>query len=796
MPSMRPGRGVPAAATSVFLPGTAQTAHVDQRSVGSDSGLSSDTAPFDGVSSAASGSMFSWVPSTGSGSGVLTRPIAALTNLACTPGAISSVTVPSSSTATTVAIMPAVVVTSTPGSTLLRFCSAARCRARAGGTNRRQPTTAISRNGMSPAMPLPPLPPEVAATTDRALLEKGTGRVYGDLCETDLVGVEQRRVGHAGRRRPEAQMAPRRGRRNPTPWRAGEQPAADEKGLGNGLHGLGLLRHGHGERRETHRTAAEAAQQRVEHRPGEPVQAQLVDLVDLERRSRDLPVDDAVSTDLGVVAHASQQPVGDPGRAPSAPGDLFGAVRAQRHLEQRGATHEHLLELGRGVEVEMRDEPEPVAQRSRQQAGARRRADEGERSHVERNGGRAGALADDDIHPEVLHGDVEHLLGRTGHPVDLVEEQHLTLAERGQQRRQIARALDRRPGRDPQRCADLRGEDHRQCRLPESGRAGQQHVVRWTAALLSGRQDEPQLLAHTFLTDELREPLGPQRRLDDGVVAVGVRRHDILFARLRHDVPFFAHARLSNCRLARSNAATSGASPTAIAASASGPTAANASSTSRALQPRPVSAARSCSRHAPTPEAARPTGARTAPVGAPSRSLSSRTSRWAPLRPTPGTKVSAPRSSVVTAARTASGECTESTACASFGPTPLTDWRMSKTTRSSSVAKPKSVSESSRTTIAVASRTDSPARSVARVAGVQWTDRPIPATSTTAVSAPTAATTPVTLAITWRSPCPRRRRPPHPTAVASRRARPGRWRARARRPRPPAEAARTAAAPG
>src|SRR3954447_24441077 len=113
---------------------------------------------------------------------------------------------------------------------------------------------------MSPAMPLPPLPPELAATTERALLEKGTGRVYGDLCETDLVGVEQRRVGHARRRRPEAQMAPGRGRRNPAPWRAGEQTAADEERLGHGLDGLRLLCHRHRKRRETHRTAAEAAQ--------------------------------------------------------------------------------------------------------------------------------------------------------------------------------------------------------------------------------------------------------------------------------------------------------------------------------------------------------------------------------------------------------------------------------------------------------------------------------------------------------------------------------------------------------
>src|SRR3954467_2822248 len=98
---------------------------------------------------------------------------------------------------------------------------------------------------MSPAMPLPPLPPDVAATTERALLEKGTGRVYGGLGETDLVGVEQRRSGHARRRRPEAQMTPRRRGRGPTPRGAGEQSTGDEERLRHGLDRPGLRGHGY-----------------------------------------------------------------------------------------------------------------------------------------------------------------------------------------------------------------------------------------------------------------------------------------------------------------------------------------------------------------------------------------------------------------------------------------------------------------------------------------------------------------------------------------------------------------------
>src|SRR4051794_38593275 len=129
---------------------------------------------------------------------------------------------------------------------------------------------------MSPAMPLPPFPPEVAARTCRALLEKGTGRVYGGLRKTDLVGIEQRRGGPARGGRPQAEMPPGGGGRDPAPGRGGEQPRRDEERLGDGLDRLRLFGDGDRQRREPHRTAAEAAQQRVEDTAVEPVETQLV----------------------------------------------------------------------------------------------------------------------------------------------------------------------------------------------------------------------------------------------------------------------------------------------------------------------------------------------------------------------------------------------------------------------------------------------------------------------------------------------------------------------------------------
>ena len=77
--------------------------------------------------------------------------------------------------------------------------------------------------------------------------------------------------------------------------------------------------------------------------------------------------------------------------------------------------------------------------------------------------------------------------------------------------------------------------------------------------------------------------------------------------------------------------------------------------------------------------------------------------RWAPFCPIPGTRVSVLTSSVAIARRRSSGLSTASIAWASLGPTPDAVWTSSKTCFSSSSRKPKSVSESSRTTMLVGS---------------------------------------------------------------------------------------------
>ena len=98
----------------------------------------------------------------------------------------------------------------------------------------------------------------------------------------------------------------------------------------------------------------------------------------------------------------------------------------------------------------MRGEAEPVTQRSGERTGPGGGADEGERRDLERNRRGPRPLADDDVDAEVLHRQVQHLLGGPGDAVDLVDEQHVVLDEIGQHRRQVTRTLQGGPGGDAQ----------------------------------------------------------------------------------------------------------------------------------------------------------------------------------------------------------------------------------------------------------------------------------------------------------------------------------------------------------
>ena len=180
-----------------------------------------------------------------------------------------------------------------------------------------------------------------------------------------------------------------------------------------------------------------------------------------------------------------------------------------------------LRQLRRRVELEARDDAEAIAQRVREHPGARRRADQRERRQVELDAARRRPFADHDVDLEVLERRIEDLLDDRREPVDLVDEQHVVRLEVGEQRREIAGALEHRTGGLAQVDAELVRDDVRQRRLAESRRAEQQHVVERFLALARRLDEDRQLAADLLLPDVFVEQPRAQRALDHLLLHAG-----------------------------------------------------------------------------------------------------------------------------------------------------------------------------------------------------------------------------------------------------------------------------------
>ena len=98
--------------------------------------------------------------------------------------------------------------------------------------------------------------------------------------------------------------------------------------------------------------------------------------------------------------------------------------------------------------------------------------------------------------------------------MDLVDEEDVALLERGEDRGEVALALERRPGDRADPDAELLADDVREARLAEPGRADEQDVVERLAPRLRRVERDRELLLHPLLADEVVEPARPQRAVE------------------------------------------------------------------------------------------------------------------------------------------------------------------------------------------------------------------------------------------------------------------------------------------
>ena len=178
------------------------------------------------------------------------------------------------------------------------------------------------------------------------------------------------------------------------------------------------------------------------------------------------------------------------------------------------------------VVVEAVDHAEAVAQGRAHHGVAGCGADEREVGQRQTDRARAGALADNDVEGEVLHRRVQDLLHAPRQAVYLVDEEDLAFVQVRQDRRQVGRAFDRRPGRDPDLGVHLPGDDAGEGGLAQAGRAVQKDVIEGLAALDRGRNRDAQVLLDLVLADVFIQAPRAQGRFDLVVVVLGLAREN------------------------------------------------------------------------------------------------------------------------------------------------------------------------------------------------------------------------------------------------------------------------------
>ena len=293
---------------------------------------------------------------------------------------------------------------------------------------------------------------------------------------------------------------------------AGAQDEAflDQEGLDHVFEGVAGLGQGGGQGFDADGAAVVVLGNAAEVAAVHGVEPEGIDLEPGQRRVGDQAVDGAVPGHGGEVAHAAQQAAGDAGGAAGAAGDLYGAFVGEGEAEFFRAAGDDAAEFFGGVEDQAERDAEAVAQRGGEQAGAGGGADEGEGSQVDADAAGGGALADDEVELEVLHGGVEDFLDGGLEAVDLIDEQHVAGLQVGQDGGEVSGALDDGARGGAEADAELAGDDLGEGGLAEAGGAVEEDVVESLATGAGGLDEDAEVFAGGALADELVEGLGAE----------------------------------------------------------------------------------------------------------------------------------------------------------------------------------------------------------------------------------------------------------------------------------------------
>ena len=137
----------------------------------------------------------------------------------------------------------------------------------------------------------------------------------------------------------------------------------DQVGFNDIFNGVTLFANGRGKAIDTHRATVELMHDGVKQLAVHQVEPLRVDVKHRQSCVGCFGVDDAVGLHFGIIAHASQQPIGNSGRAAGASGDFPGPVQGNGDIKQACAARDNMGKIGDGIELQARNNAEAVAQR-------------------------------------------------------------------------------------------------------------------------------------------------------------------------------------------------------------------------------------------------------------------------------------------------------------------------------------------------------------------------------------------------------------------------------------------------
>lgn len=247
----------------------------------------------------------------------------------------------------------------------------------------------------------------------------------------------------------------------------------------------------------------------------EVIQAEVVYGFEFERGLDARGCDGALGFDLGVVADAAEEAVGDSGCAAGAGGDeAQGFITGVLDVQEGATAAEDGEELFGGVVLEVVDDAEARSEGGREKTGAGRGADQCEGLAGDLDGAGVDAAVEEDVDSKIFHRGVDELFDRDGEAVDFVDEKDIAAAEAFERCDQVGGACEGGAAGDADFAAHFVGDDVGEGGFAQARGAVEENVLHRIAAAFTGVDGDLEALDEVGLADVVGDLGGAKGPVD------------------------------------------------------------------------------------------------------------------------------------------------------------------------------------------------------------------------------------------------------------------------------------------